>query len=222
VVTWQYIDTFPNTSEEAGGNKILGVGLGCFLTAQTLDSTLERGLEWEARTHPGYLAGKQYSLWNGVVQNAVIPAIDIIYFYPVYIPLTLVFTSGAIRVATGGAGSSVKVGIWRNSTVSGRPVGAPVAADNTGASTTGTGQIAIAISGTLTPGWYWIGTKTTGTPCTPVATNGIMGFNMPNGTIVSSALLSFGDTYSNSMPTLAEGATFTALTGGAPILALNT
>lgn len=221
-VTWQYIDTFPNTSEEAGGNKIVGVGLGRFLTAQTLDATLERGLELEGRTHPGFLAGKQYSLWQGAIQNAVIPAVDIIYFYPIYIPLTLVFTSGAIRVATGGAGSSVKIGIWRNSPVSGRPLGAPVAVDNTGAATTGTGQIAIAIAATLTPGWYWVGTKTTGTPCTPVATNGILGFNVPQGSTVSAGLISFGDAYANAMPTLAEGASFTMLTGGAPVLAVNT
>lgn len=222
-VTWQFLDVFGNSSEEPGNNSIVGVVLGRFLTSQTLDSTAEKRLELEGRDHPGYLASRQYTLFAGATQNNTLGAIDTIYFYPFYVPKRLVFSSGAIRSATGGAGSSVKIGIWANSTVSGRPVGAPLAADNTGASTTGTGQIAIAISGTLEAGWYWIGTKTTGTSPSLVSTNGVLGWAMPQGGAVSATQISFADTYSNSMPTLAEGASFTSVTsGGAPVLSVLT
>ena len=136
----------------------------------------------------------------------------------------MTFTNGAIRVATGGAGSSVKVGIWANSTVSGRPVGAPVIADNTGAATTGTGQIAVTLAATtLQPGWYWIGSKFTGTLPSTVSGSGVLGWGFHQGGNVSATQISFADTYSNNMPTLAEGASFTASsTGGATLLSVFT
>jgi hypothetical protein len=130
--------------------------------------------------------------------------------------------SGALRSAVGGAGSSAKVGVWANSNLSGRPVGAPLLADNTGAATTGTGQIALAMAGTLNPGTYWAGTKITGTGPQLTSANQILGYGVPNGNTLSALCISFADAYANALPTLAEGASFTMVTTPAPILQLNT
>ena len=223
-VTWQYLDTFGNSSLEPSGNVIDGEVLGAALTSSTLDSSVQKGIRFGDSPHPGYIGTKQYTLWDGATQNAALAAADTIYFYAWYNPRRITFASGALRVATGGAGSSCKVGIWANSTLHGRPVGAPIAADNTGFATTGTGQIAAAIAGALEPGWYWIGVKCTGTPPSIVSTAGVLGGGaMPNGGNNSATQISFADTYSNSMPTLAEGASFTPISsGGAPILGVLT
>ena len=223
-VSWLYLDTFVSSVNEPAGNEITGVVEGRFLTGVTLDDTAQKRALIDGQVHPGYIPGKQYTLWNGPVANTAMAAVDTVYFYPFYIPRTINFVSGAIRVATGGAGSSVKVGIWANSPASGAPLGAPVYVDNTGVATTGTGQITINFGvGTLREGWVWIGIKTTGTPPTIVSTAGVMGWAMPQRSAVSAYGLSFGDAYANAMPTLAEGASFSTLNAtGVPILALNT
>ena len=67
---------------------------------------------------------------------SAITAIDIIYFYPFVMPRSITFTNGLARVQTGGAGSSMKMGVWANSTISNRPLGAPLYKDDTGVATT--------------------------------------------------------------------------------------
>lgn len=169
---------------------------------------------------PGYVAGRNYTLGDGQVTTTAPAAIDQIYFYQFRLYQPINFVSAAVRVSAGGAGSSVKAGIWANSPQSGRPVGPPLAADNTGAATTGTGQITLAMSGFLRPGLYWAGTKYTGTLPTMFSINNGLDC-APNGNNISATAVSFADTYSNSMPTLAEGATFVMATGPA-IIQLNT
>jgi len=56
-----------------------------------------------------------------------------------------------------------------------------------------------------------------------VSASALLGGSFPNGANTSALCLSFADTYSNNMPTLAVGASFTAVSaGGAPILSALT
>lgn len=182
-----------------------------------------------ALLHPTYVSGRTYSTyWGQMLNSAAMPAIDIIYFYPFLITRTLAFASGSARVQTAGAGSSIKVGIWANSPTSSRAVGAPVAVDNTGITTqASTTDVVPAISGTLYPGWYWMGIKTTGTPATfhsITAPNLFMSWAMGNATspLMVVTAFSIADTYSNNMPTIAEAAAFTPVTAsGVPVIGLT-
>jgi len=171
---------------------------------------------------PGYIPGKSYVMYDSSTSSSALAAIDTIYFYPFKVVAPLRFVSAAVRCDAGGAGSSVKGGIWANSPISGRPVGAPLAADNTGAATTGTGLITLAMSGLLLPGVYWFGIKTTGTPPTMRSCQAAIGLAPNGGSTTAFISLSIADTYSNSMPTLAEGAAVVAGSNAPTILQLNT
>ena len=177
--------------------------------------------------HPGYIAGRSYALHESSGQSLAPAAIDTIYFGLIVIRRALTFNGGTMWVVTGGAGSSVKTGIWANSTVSNRPLGAPLFKDDTGVATTGSGTgVALALgSGTLLPGFYWIGTKTTGTPPAVVsfpAYHQAVGYytGLVSGT-PNTHTIRYADTYSNNMPTLAEGASFTNHGAGAPMFSLT-
>lgn len=173
-----------------------------------------------------YLTGKSYTMIEGgSLTSTAVAAVDTIYFYPFRVRAPLVFTSAAIRSSAGGAGSSVKSGIWLNSAVSARPVGLPLYSDNSGPATTGTGQIAIPMAGSLDPGWYWFGSKFTGTLPSIQSTNFPMGAFIPNSNLVSAIGLSLPDSYANDIAafTIAEGSGSVAGPGTAlPALQLNT
>jgi hypothetical protein len=102
--------------------------------------------------------------------------------------------------------------------------------DNTGVATTSSGvDVTLAATGTLSPGIYWAGSKFTGTlPQTnSIAANNTWLTFIAGGATAGNTLqnaYSFADTYSNNMPTFAEGASFTALSGasGAPLIYLVT
>lgn len=167
------------------------------------------------------IAGKYYSPFeNAVLSAGAAPgATNTIYLYPFRLALPVTVTKIVLKTGTGGAGSSVKSGIWANSPISARPIGAPLIADNTGQATTGSAAV-IEVDTTdafLPAGWYWGGTKYTGTLPTMVGFSGT-GFNAgrdigDDTSAIFSPLtgLSFADTYSNSMPTFTEGASFTDL-----------
>ena len=173
-----------------------------------------------------YLTGKNYTMIaGGSLASTAVTAVDIIYFYPfpVFAPIT--FTGAAIRSSVGGVGSSVKSGIWLNSAISHRPVGLPLYSDNSGPATTGTGQIAIPMTGVLDPGWYWFGSKFTGTLPSIQSTNFPMGAFIPNSNLVSALGLSLPDAYANDIAafTIAEGSgSFSGLGTALPALQLNT
>jgi hypothetical protein len=177
-----------------------------------------------APLHPGYIAGKTYTMLDaGTVSNLAVGAIDTVYLYPFRVFAPITFTAGAIRISAGGVGSSVKSGIWAHSYVSGRPLGAPLVYDNTGAATTGTGQIAIALAGSLLPGFYWFGTKFTGT--LPTAQSIVTPtYLVPNGGAGSTVGLSASDTYSNNISALSfsEGYASFTVVPSAPVLQLAT
>jgi len=182
--------------------------------------------------HSGYIAGRFYSTISGpVVTSVAIPAIDTLYLvaFPLWGPVTI--SSLHMRIQTGGAGSAVKVGLWQNSAVSARPVGAPLAADNTGQDTSGsTAHTTSDITDvTLSPGTYWYGVKATGTlPTTYSIPSGLQWIDYWVGSpslatsIVGNAI-SIASTYTDDMPTLAEGASFSELTAnGVPVLSFGT
>lgn len=156
------------------------------------------------------VTGKVYPINVGRLTSAAIPAVDTIYFAPFFMPDTFTMTAAKLRVGTGGAGSSIKGGIWANSPISNRPLGAPLIVDNTGVATTGTGvTVSLALAGTLNPGFYWFGVKTTGTPPalqaldTSTLVANMMGLSDPVNITIS-----FADAYANALPTIAEGASF--------------
>ena len=177
--------------------------------------------------HPGYVVGNYYSTWEDHPANAAIPAADVLYFYPWRLDHRITIKSFHLRTGTGGAASAVKSGLWADSPVSHRPLGAPLIADNTGVATTGNNTTTSAdITDTAVgPGWYWFGSKATGTlPTTfsvPVNHN-YMGFyfgtdSTPGPLVVNN--YSIADTYADALPTIAEGASFTEVTtGGVPIV----
>lgn len=174
--------------------------------------------------HPGYVSGRPYSTFPGYSAAAAVGAADTVYLYgfPVFHPVTI--ASLQMRIVTSGAGSSVKMGVWANSPVSNRPLGAPLIADNTGVATTSNNTTASAdVTDTpLQPGWYWVGSKFTGTLPQPVCiTSGSLwhAFQMGNaGAALVVMGLSSSDTYSNNLPTFAEGASFSSVIGTVPIV----
>lgn len=111
--------------------------------------------------HPGFVAGLHYPLSQNSTQTAAVAAADTLYLFPFLLPSSVTITALFGRVTTGGAGSSMKLAIWASR--SGRPSGLPVIANNAGISTAAAGMASASVSATLNPGWYWAGTKFTGT-----------------------------------------------------------
>ena len=177
-----------------------------------------------------YISGRLYPCaGNGysTISNTAVGAIDLIYFVPFFLEKPMSFTNGAVWVNTGGAGSSVKGGIWANSTVSQRPLGAPLYKDDTGAATTSSSAAATLAfgAGTLQPFTiYWAGTKYTGTlPTMRSIPNTDLGSlsRFAGLTQLNQTHITFADTYSNNNPTIAEGASFSAGTNTCPIVYLT-
>lgn len=179
--------------------------------------------------HPGYLASFVYPLFRGLTTNAAVAAINTIYFVPFVLARPLNFDRGYVYVTAGGAGSAVKTGIYADSPLTNRPVGAPLFADNTGAATTGTGKVTLALgSGRLEPGViYWFGTKYTGTLPTITQTSGsdlepqwLAGLPDTQADL-RITLQSVADTYTNNMPTILEGAAFSVNNASSPLIWLR-
>lgn len=126
------------------------------------------GLVRPNRSHPGYTNpgdNRWFPSWRGpITTGTAIAAVDTLYLYcfRLFFPIRLVGLR--TRVHAGGASSAVKVGLWQslpNTSATGghRPVGLPLASDNTGVDTTTTGDKDAAITSVnLFPGFYWIGT----------------------------------------------------------------
>lgn len=176
--------------------------------------------------HPGYVAGRWYSLVDCATTNAAVAAADILYLFPFQVLAPVTIASMLMRVTTGGTGSTVKSAIWANSTVSMRPLGVPLYSDNTGVATTSSStNVSLAVAGALTPGLYWFGSKHTGTLPTVqcIGSSGAPPSGLFRWTGIPTAAATFpslgfgisiADTYSNNIAatTLAEGASFTHIT----------
>lgn len=177
------------------------------------------------RRHPGYVSGRWYPLTNTATSNAAVAATNTLYLFPFQVDASVTFTSMLMRVITGGAGSSAKSAIWANSPTSARPVGVPLYSDNTGVATTSSSvNVTLAVAGTLNPGFYWFGSKFTGTlpsvQCigasgvAPVEQWAWMGVAAAAATFPTLCFgLSSADTYSNDIAatSFAEGASFTVV-----------
>lgn len=165
--------------------------------------------------HPGYIAGRRVALTKSPASSTAIAAVDTIYFLPFFLYAPLPFTALSAHVTVGGAASSMKTGVWANSPVSMRPLGAPLFADNTGVATaTGATSVNNAVgAGTFAPfTLYWTGAKFTGTlpslwavPNTSFETAWLVGVAGGVNTLTN---ISIADAYANALPTFAEGAAF--------------
>lgn len=177
--------------------------------------------------HPGYTAGRYYpTTTNTVSISAAVPATNTVYLYLFYVPRTVTITHLGARVVTGQSGSAIKTGIWAN--LNGRPYGAPLAADNTGVATETTGSTVDSPAAiTLQTGWYWFGSKCTGTLPTLVSLTALHRNDVHYGvTSLASAghpALSIASTYANDMPTFTDSETWGSVqAAGVPVLWLKT
>lgn len=181
--------------------------------------------------HPGYVSGLNYAAFDGMASaTGVVGGVDNLYLYPFYIADNISVDQLFLRVVTTAAGSA-KAGVWLSHR--GRPVGSPLVADNTGISVNTSGIRQFAITTTrLARGWYWWGTKFTGSlpvclniPGTAMLTSSRIGLPTPdnallNGATNQSSGLVVADAYANPLPNL-NGASFNPVTGasaGIPVL----
>jgi hypothetical protein len=207
-----------NTSQSAQRDGILG------WYRLTTGNAHVVGVDWKVirpQVHPGFAATKIFSTTKRVAVSGTIGAIDTLYLYPFHLPNSFTFTGGRARTITGGAGSAIKAGIWATDTTNGaagnKPVGAPILVDNTGAATTGNNTtITLGLGATLAPGFYWVGVKATGTlPTMYCVQESELGWFMgldATVDVLTAIGLSMADTYSNNMPTISSGQSFTAVT----------
>lgn len=123
-----------------------------------------------AMLHPGYPAASFGWMTDGTGFVTAVPAVDLIYVYPFRVYNSLVISSIFSRTVTGGAGSAMKMAVWRNNRATARPTGLPILGQNAGWDTAVTGNDSTAIANiALSPGIWWGGSKVTGTPPTMVA-----------------------------------------------------
>jgi hypothetical protein len=179
--------------------------------------------------HPGYVAGRFYSTFKGIhLTTSAVPAADTFYLYPFVVQSKITVSSLNARAVTGGTTSAMKSAVWANK--NGRPYGAPILDGSTGAATTSTPTNASnAVSGTLHPGVYWVGSKHTGSPLpqftsasqTSYAIEEMIGRTNMNGSTGVMGL-SIAATYSSATPTFDGTETWTDVqVAGIPIMRLG-
>lgn len=128
---------------------------------------------WASRVTP-YVAGLKYSTWEGVhaAGAAGSNVINTMYFLPYVVRHRVTIKSLYAYAQNAGTASTVKFGIYADAEgASGhRPTGSPLAALNTGLSTTGTGQIGATLASqsvsdldTGKPRILWFASKSEGT-----------------------------------------------------------
>lgn len=174
------------------------------------------------KCQPGWVTGEYYPTFTGASASAAPAAVDTLYAYPFELPRGLTLASAAFRCNGGGAASAVKSAIYASNTA-GRPTGAALAADNTGAATTGSGTIAQALSGALPLDVLWVLQKYTGTLPTMLglgATSYGLGMMLGRATLSASAAsgLSLAHTYATAFPTLTGAEGWAHVIGGGPAI----
>lgn len=177
----------------------------------------------------GYVAGRYYTLGDGNIIATAVAAADrlMLYCFDVFAPLDI--ASLFARCTTLGTGSAMKAGIWAD--LNGRPTGAPIMADNTGAATTATGIIPLAASGLLPVGRYWAGAKFTGTLPAMLAYHGsevrfasMVGAAtaaeaLNNGATNQATTVYVASTYADPMPDLTSASfTVNTVAQGVPVI----
>lgn len=110
-----------------------------------------------------WISGKDYPAFRGTVgASGAVLAVDTLYGYIWAPPLPVTISALFVSVQTGGAGSSAKVGVWRVGP-NGRPIGTPLASNNTGGATTSAVAVSLSASATLPPVPLFWGSVFTGT-----------------------------------------------------------
>lgn len=193
-----------------------------------MGSGLTRG-QVAAMLHPGYPPASFGWMAEGAGFSTTIPAVDLIYIYPFRVFGSPVISRIFSRTATGGAGSALKMAVWRNNPLTARPVGLPVFGQNAGWDTTATGSDDSAVSNyPLYPGIWWGGSKATGTlpamvgvlsnatPAIAMVTQPSLPTSAPNG-------FSVPDAYANDIMAFdMTSATFTPVSSaGIPAVGLG-
>ena len=172
-----------------------------------------------------------YPVFEGsVATGTAVGAADLIYAMPFELKEPITLTALVLRVATGGAGSSVKMGIWAHDPTTGRPLGLAItnAVSNSGVSTaTSSATASQAATATLAPGFYWACMVFTGTPPTCVSANdsAVMSKFLGRASLSSNATiggLSTSFSFSGDITTLnLTGTTWTDVSGGVPVMNLG-
>lgn len=181
---------------------------------------------WDAADHPGYIAGGTYPLCRTQTASAAPAAANLVYLFPWMPEAPVVPASFGLRVTTGGAASSFKLGVWRNNPATMRPTGLPFMSNNTDNATTGTSVDVLAtVAGVpLAPGVLtWVGAVFTGTlptVCmignTTFETTWLLGLGIGNAVGSNITGLSTPHTYATDIATLdMTGAVFTNVTSNA-------
>lgn len=179
--------------------------------------------------HPNiWKPGQFYGTFKGTAAaTAALPGIDMVYLYPFFVETDITIKQLQIRVNVAGAASSAKIGIWANSNISNRPVGDPIVAFNTGVDTSTTGSKNCDVTDTpVRAGLYWMGVKGTGGASLPNFYS-IPQYNQHTADLIGTSMIttgfSFPSPYADDMPSIAEGATFAAVSAsGIPIVSLIT
>jgi hypothetical protein len=188
---------------------------------------------WQAGYPPAHFG----VMAAGDVVAAAIPAVDLVYLYPFPVNSPLDVTAIFCNCQVVGAGSAVKMAVWANNPMTGRPTGKPLLGDNVGVNTaSGTGIKSVAVLNRPTPvGVLWFGSKATGTlpSMTTLSGNGNTGAasrlaavaaaDALRNAAVQSIGLSTPDAYANDIMDLdLTRATFTNVTvSGIPVIGLG-
>lgn len=173
--------------------------------------------------HPGYVTGNYYPAWSGDVSLVdVVPAVDRLLLFPFFVASRVSTQDWYVNLVLFPGVCSIKFGLWQNR--AGRPVGPSIVSGAVTPAAVGVSTFS-GTSVNLTPGWYWAGTKFTGTlpTCVGVGSNGLLASFLAGSSVSSQALananqlagLYFADAYANAMPDLTSQ-TLTAAVSGVP------
>lgn len=192
--------------------------------------------EWQpvGMPKPGIRTSLWYTTYQGQhVTASALPASSTIYVYPFLLPQKVQINRIGMRNVSGAG--NVKAAIyrsdWDTTSISyGRPIGAPVAVCNT-STAVAPGEVSLALAApvALYPNVYWFAMKSDGTPTfnsisfTDYSTQSMIGRATLGSNASVTALSISPITYSDAMPTLTSGASWTeVLASGIPIMAYGT
>lgn len=179
------------------------------------------------QSHPGYVAGLAYSTLVARATAAAVAAVDTIYVYPFRVFFPIVVKNLYTRTTVLGAASSIKMAIWADHPTLHRPNGAPIVGDDTGQTTqtNNSTQTFDCTDTVFAPGWYWAGSKLTGTLPTMYVIDPSMtflGYFMgQTSNLTSRALLSIAHAYATALPTFNGADAWTESAANCPVIGLG-
>ena len=173
--------------------------------------------------HPGYVAGRYYTMAGYVTNQTLTLVENTLYFQPFYVASRMRVDQLAFAITTGagGAANEVRTGVYN--TRNGRPGNRLIDNGRTVVGT-GTGNITVTCGITLDQGWYWlavIANRATGSATQPTLrawaneirspiTIQFYGASVPDATSVGPSIVSNAETVSDwttyTLPALATSA----------------